>query len=58
MDVSQACKIADIICMLVPDMQQGKIYKSDVDPLFQKAKFYVFLMMLLFIGNGLCHHLI
>jgi ketol-acid reductoisomerase len=42
MDVSQACKIADIIHMLVPDMEQGAIYKKDVEPFISEDKVLCF----------------
>jgi ketol-acid reductoisomerase len=42
MGVSQACKIADIIYMLVPDMKQGDIYKNDIEPFISENKVLCF----------------
>ena len=38
MDVPQACKIADVIHILAPDMQQGAIYKKDIEPFISEGK--------------------
>jgi len=32
MSVSEACKKADIIHVLIPDMVQSKVYKDEIDP--------------------------
>ncbi len=42
MDVPQACKSADVLHILVPDMQQGAIYKSGIEPLISENKVLCF----------------
>jgi ketol-acid reductoisomerase len=38
MDVPQACKIADVIHILAPDMQHSAIYKKDIAPFISEGK--------------------
>lgn len=38
MDVAEASKKGDIIHILVPDMEQGKVYKEEIEPSLKKGK--------------------
>src|SRR5678815_3442730 len=52
-EVKEASKLADIIHVLTPDMEQANVYKNEIEPGLSEGKHLIFLMEQLYTGNGL-----
>jgi len=52
MSVSEACKKADIIHVLIPDMVQSKVYKDEIEPNISEGNALAFSHALQFTGDG------